>query len=84
MEKERIKGGILIGFNELKPGQEPFVALVREKQGWHYVAVLEVQGRGVVTNDGHQRIEEFMGKWKGSGYWRWQVESCFNLNLTFS
>lgn len=84
MEKERIKGGILIGSNELKSGQEPFIALIREDQGWHYVAVLVVQGRELVTNDGHQRIEEFMDKWKWSGYWRWQVEPCFNLNLTFS
>jgi hypothetical protein len=74
MEKEGLKGRMLVGSNELKPGQEPFVALVREKQGWHYVAITEVRQGELVTNDGCQTTKEFLNKWRWSDYWRWQVE----------
>ena len=74
MEKEGTSGRLLIGSCELSPEQEPFIALIREEQSWHYVAVTEVQDGELVTNNGHEAIEEFLDKWRWSGYWRWQVE----------
>ena len=73
-EKEGIKGRMLVGSCELSQGQQPFIAVIREEQGWHYVAVLEVQRNELVTNDGRQTIEDFLHKWRWSAYWRWQVE----------
>ena len=75
MEKEGVKGRCFVGSCELGPRQTPFIALVREKGGWHYVAVIGVKDGELVTNNGCQSIDEFRDKWHWSGYWRWQVES---------
>ena len=74
MDEEGIEGRMLRGSPELSPGQEPFIALIREGQGWHYVAVMEVQDGELVANDAHQSVAEFLDKWRWTGYWRWQVE----------
>ena len=75
MEREGLTGKMRVGIAELCPGQAPFIALILDSgKNWHYVAVLEVRDKEILTNDGLKSIDEFLEKWRWSWYWGYELE----------
>ena len=74
LEKMGLSGQVEFGLDLRSQQEIPFIALIRDSQ-WHYVTVFEMGEDTVLTNDGRQSTDDFLGKWKWSGYWRCHLDN---------